>query len=83
MTFRQMAEDRLPRNEASHALGQATADPRDPDFVRSVVERWRGAHMSGKPRSDEGEPDVDAPDVRLLKNRLEASLARTPLSSAS
>jgi len=51
--------------------------------VRSVVERWRGAHMSGKPRSDEGEPDVDAPDVRLLKSRLEVSLARTPLSSAS
>jgi DNA helicase HerA-like ATPase len=83
LTFHQMAQDRLPRNEASHALGQATADPRDPDFVRSVVERWRGAHLSGKPRSDEGEPDVDAADVRLLKSRLEASLARTPLSSAS
>ncbi len=78
LAFRRMPDGRLPRNEASQALGQMSLDPKDPDFVRTVVERWRGATTTGKPRFDEAETETEAPEFRLLKNRLESSLLRSP-----
>ena len=77
LCFRHLPDTLLPRNEASQALGQASLDPRNPDFVRNVVERWRGASMSGRPRGDEAEAEGDGSDLRLLRTRLEANLFRT------
>jgi DNA helicase HerA-like ATPase len=47
LTFTELASDRLPSSEA---LGSArpTGEGIGPDFIASVVERWRGAMMSQK-----------------------------------
>jgi uncharacterized protein len=83
LSFRQMPAHLLPRNEAAQALGQANLDRHDRDFVKAVVERWRGASMSCKPRQDEPEPEAEGGgDLRLLRSRLEASLFRAPPSPA-
>ena len=82
LTFRQMPAERVPRNELSQALGHTGARTGDVDFVRGVVERWRGASTSGRPRHEEAEPDAESPDLRLLRNRLESSLFRSPPPSA-
>ena len=76
LSFRRLPDALLPRNEAAQALGQASLDPRDPDFVRSVVERWRGAATGGRPRSEDAEADADGADLRQLRTRLEAGLLR-------
>ncbi len=83
LSFRQLPEDLLPRNEAALALGQTNLDRHHRDFVKSVVERWRGASMSGKPRQDE--PDIEsegAAELRLLRSRLETNLFRAPPPAA-
>ncbi len=76
LSFRPLPVHLLPRNEASQALGQASLDPRDPDFVKTVVERWRGATMSGKARPEEAETETEAAELRLLRSRLESNLSR-------
>ncbi|MGI4764289.1 MAG: ATP-binding protein [Janthinobacterium lividum] len=76
LTFRQLPEAGLPQNEASRALGVASLDPTSPDFIKAVVERWRGASMSGRPHQDEAEPEEENTDLRLLRNRLESTLFR-------
>ena len=78
LTFRRLAEANLPQNEASRALGVAGLDPTSPDFIKAVVERWRGASMSGKPRQDEAELEEEGGDLRHLRGRLEATLFRGP-----
>ncbi len=76
LSFRPLPVRLLPRNEASQAPGQASLDPRDPDFVKTVVERWRGATMSGKARPEEAETETEAAELRLLRSRLESNLSR-------
>ncbi|MGI3901676.1 MAG: ATP-binding protein [Janthinobacterium lividum] len=83
LSFRQIPADLLPRNEAAQALGQANLDPQHCDFVKTVVDRWRGASMSGKPRQDDPEIESEgAAELRLLRSRLETNLFRTPPSPA-
>ncbi len=83
LSFRQMPAELLPRNEAAQALGQANLDPHHRDFVKTVVDRWRGASMSGKPRQDEPDTETEgAAELRLLRSRLETNLFRTPPSPA-
>ena len=82
LTFRQMPPERVPRNELSQALGHANAGTGEVDFVRGVVERWRGASMSGRPRQEDAEAEAESPDLRLLRNRLDSSLFRSTPPSA-
>ncbi|RYB07783.1 DUF87 domain-containing protein [Lichenibacterium ramalinae] len=81
LAFRRMPPERVPRNELSQALGHPGSGAGDVDFIRSVVERWRGASMSGRPRHEEAEAE-ESPDLRLLRNRLESSLLRPSPTSA-
>ena len=83
LAFRRMPEARMPRNEAFRASGQAGHSPQHPDFIRTVVERWRGATSSGKPRQDESEVEPETSELRLLKSRLETSLFRAQPPAAS
>ena len=60
LKFRELPEQVLPRSEAVSNVrldsGRGAAD----DFVDAVIERWRGATMSHKARSDEtGGNDLD------------------------
>ena len=57
MTFREMPRHLLPRSETSRDLGHLTMPVTDPDFIKAVVDRWRGAHMAEKARPDEADPD--------------------------
>jgi hypothetical protein len=63
LRFKQLPAHLLPRNEA---VGEAKVNTRKgihPDFIASVLDRWRGAMMSQKPVSDdltEAEPLVAA-----------------------
>ena len=83
LAFRRMPEARMPRNEAFRASGQAGPSPQHPDFIRTVVERWRGATTSGKPRQEEAEVETETSELRLLKSRLETSLFRAQPPAAS
>ncbi len=78
LTFARMPEGHLPRNEAFRATDGVGLDPSDPGFVKSVVDRWRGATTQGRDRQEEG--DAETPDIRLLKGRLESALLRPQLS---
>ncbi len=88
MTFRDVPADRLPRSETSRDLGGLSAIPGGADFVRGVIERWRGAHMSFRSRSDEGEPDgltqkfSSAPAGESETDQIRARLLRVRLDSA-
>lgn len=77
LSFRRMPPERVPRNELSQALGRPGSGTGDTDFIRSVVERWRGASMSGRPRHEEADAEGESPDLRQLRNRLESSLFRS------
>jgi DNA helicase HerA-like ATPase len=46
LKFKSLPTHLVPRSEA---LGKARTDGADSDFIASVLERWRGATMSGKP----------------------------------
>jgi DNA helicase HerA-like ATPase len=75
LRFTQMPPHLLPRSEA---VGNAKIDPRagiNPEFVASVVDRWRGAMMSQKVGLDES---GDVEPVMLAKT---ASPQITPASS--
>ncbi|HEX4766054.1 MAG TPA: DUF87 domain-containing protein [Lichenihabitans sp.] len=65
MTFRQMPAGLLPRSEASRDMDGAAAGLGDPDFVKGVIERWRGAHMSFKPRPEESEREPEGASHRV------------------
>ena len=64
MTFRQMPTGLLPRSEASRDV-EGAAGLGDPDFVKGVIERWRGAHMSFRPRPEEVEREPERAPHRL------------------
>ena len=53
MTFKTLPADQLPRSEA---VGRAVSNVEvgaGKEFIRSVVERWRGAALGYKARQDE------------------------------
>ena len=50
ITFSRLEEHLLPRSDATR--GQ-NGPPADRDFVRNVVDRWRGATMGGKARTED------------------------------
>lgn len=79
LTFTRMPEGRLPKNEALRGVDGARLDAASPDFIKAVVERWRGASTVGRGRGED-EAEADAPEVRLIKNRLESALLRSPLA---
>ena len=89
MRFTRVAEDRLPRNEIAGGLPGAKVNPTDINFVRAVVERWRGHH--GRTAMDEPEavrasllspPGGDGDEFRALRNRVEAAMGRKDPSVA-
>ena len=64
MTFKSLPSYLLPKSEAvgsSASSGEAAAGK---EFVRSVVERWRGAALSAKPRPEEAPAEAEPPAAR-------------------
>jgi uncharacterized protein DUF87 len=64
MTFRSLPAHLLPRSEA---VGRSAANVDiavGKEFVRNVVERWRGAALGAKARQDDPPIEQDAPGVR-------------------
>ena len=57
MTFKALAVDLLPRSEAVGRLAPNLEVSSDKEFVRAVVERWRGAALTHRMKHDE--PPVD------------------------
>ncbi|SEC81637.1 hypothetical protein SAMN05444161_1897 [Rhizobiales bacterium GAS191] len=53
LTFKELPKHLLPRNDALGNGALAAHAGADRDFVKAVVERWRGATMSHKPRPDD------------------------------
>ena len=82
LKFAQVPDHLLPRSEAvANASGQVNTSA--PDFIDTVIERWRGAMMSQKGRPDDGPADfreeppplapagLDPERFKLLKKPLE------------
>jgi hypothetical protein len=59
LKFKQLPDHLLPKSEAVINARMDTAQGADPDFITSVIERWRGATMSHNRRSDDGMQDLD------------------------
>jgi DNA helicase HerA-like ATPase len=88
LRFKQLPAHLLPRNEA---VGEAKVNPRkgiNPEFIASVLDRWRGAMMSQKPGADDladAEPLVaakpQAPQFASAATLPRASLLKKPLVS--
>jgi len=84
LKFAQVPEDLLPRSEAV-AHGSGSASVTSPDFIDTVIERWRGAMMSQKGRPDDGPADfrdetpplapagLDPDRFKLLKRPIEGA----------
>jgi len=75
LRFKQLPAHLLPRNEA---VGEAKVNTRKgihPDFIASVLDRWRGAMMSQKPLSD----DHTETEPLVAAKSLGAQLASTSL----
>jgi DNA helicase HerA-like ATPase len=72
LRFRELPSDRVPRSEAAgHARVQAGCGA-DRDFIASVVERWRGAMMRGRPRREDDDLDLLAEEeFRALRAGIE------------
>jgi DNA helicase HerA-like ATPase len=84
LSFKQLPAHLLPCNEP---VGEAKVDPRrgiNPDFIATVLERWRGAMMSQKPGSDdimetEQLVAVRSPPLQSAAGAHRAPLLRRPL----
>lgn len=74
IVFKELDASRRPSNEAVRG-GASFAAVHDRAFVRSVVDRWRGATMSGRARQ-EAEPDA-APSAAPGGARLNQALEQT------
>ena len=59
MRFRELAEVQIPRSEAVGRSRMKTAPAADPDYIASIVERWRGAMVSSKQQTDDLGSDFD------------------------
>ena len=63
MTFKTLEAEFLPRSEAYGSVQSST----DRDFVRSVVDRWRGATMANRQKTEDGDPEPGAGVVAAPK----------------
>src|SRR6516225_263677 len=59
LRFGEVPEDRIPRSEAVGRPRTQAAPAADPDYIASIVERWRGAMVSNKHKADDFGPDFD------------------------
>lgn len=83
LRFKELPPSRIPRSE-SVAVGRVEIGAGiDAGFIEQVVERWRGATMSGRTRSDAAQ-DFDSPGfAQLDRPQPESSgLLRKPMPSA-
>jgi DNA helicase HerA-like ATPase len=60
LTFKALPAHLLPRSEAVGRRAPDIEASSDRDFIRTVVERWRGAALGHKPRMEEAPVDQDA-----------------------
>jgi DNA helicase HerA-like ATPase len=60
LVFKNLAAEHMPRSEAVANAGADFGRSVDQDFINAVVDRWRSATLSGRPRS---EPQQDATPV--------------------
>ena len=58
LRFGELPDERIPRSEAV-GRSRMAAPAADPDYIASIVERWRGAMASSKQNADDLEPDFD------------------------
>lgn len=63
MTFKELPAHLLPRNEASDRVPDPAVFTNERDYVKEVLDRWRGATMSGRPRAEDAATEP-APSVR-------------------
>jgi DNA helicase HerA-like ATPase len=53
LRFKQLPESRIPRSDAVGRGRAQSGQTADPDYIASVVERWRGAMISNKSGADD------------------------------
>jgi hypothetical protein len=72
LRFRELPADLVPRSEAAGRARVEAGCGVDRDFIVSVVERWRGAMMRGRARSEEDDLDLLAEEeFRGLRHAVE------------
>jgi hypothetical protein len=77
LRFKQLPENRIPRSEAIGRGRMDSSHAADPDFIASVVDRWRGAMISDKIARDDVGPEFD--DIAGEEfSPLQGTLARSP-----
>ena len=85
LTFRELPADRLPRSEAAGRLSQGTEHGLDREFIKSVVERWRGTATPRKPSPEEEEaPREEGVSPGAYRNALDQArhrLLKRPLDA--
>jgi DNA helicase HerA-like ATPase len=59
LKFKKLPDHLIPRSEAVANARMDSNRETSPDFIDSVIERWRGATMSHKQRPDEGTPELE------------------------
>jgi DNA helicase HerA-like ATPase len=64
LTFKALPADLLPRSEAIGRSAPEVEVRSGPEFVRTVVERWRGAALGRKARQDDFQAEPDAGAVK-------------------
>jgi DNA helicase HerA-like ATPase len=60
LKFKQLPEDLLPKSEAVINARMETVRGLKADFMDSVIERWRGATMSQKQKTEDSTADLEA-----------------------
>ena len=61
LTFKELPPHLLPRSEAFGSSGPLSETQADRDFVKAVVDRWRGAALGGRQKVDEGQESDSKP----------------------
>ncbi|MFO1184552.1 MAG: DUF87 domain-containing protein [Bauldia sp.] len=61
LRFHRLPEDAVPRSEAVFQEVADAAAVKSTDFVEVAIEKWRGAHMSSRRRSEEAPPVESKP----------------------
>jgi DNA helicase HerA-like ATPase len=64
MTFKALPSYLVPKSEAVGRSASSSDPAAGREFVRGVVERWRGAALSAKPRADDVAVEPEAPASR-------------------
>ena len=97
MVFKTLSPSRVPNSEALDARHTAFEHGGEREFIRAVVDRWRGAVLGTKPKAEDPEPEapaiappqpkpapsiVDPARYRLLKRPLDVADSHEPLGQA-